>query len=367
MLGPILPMLAAQWHMRDAESGLLLFAKFTGAFLGGISVPRQQHRGILLGMLAACCGFGAFGLASGPLTAALALFTGGVGLGLIIASTNILAGKRYRRNAGTALAAINFFWSLGAVVTGVLVARLVPRFALHSILIGFAACFLVVGIAGVLHKASGESTEREAGTPGIDVSLASSTLSKFALLLFLYGGLETCLTQWLTTYQHRYGMAGALGGQSAIVLMWSALTVGRALTSLALRWWSEASVQRIALAFTTLLIPALATCRTPISLSILCVLLGLSLAPFFPATFALLLMLRPSARQAGWILAVSGLGAAALSWLTGAVSTHADSLRLAMAVPFAAAGGLLLASFVQTPQEQKRSDTSPRTVHRTDV
>jgi FHS family glucose/mannose:H+ symporter-like MFS transporter len=71
------------------------------------------------------------------------------------------------------------------------------------------------------------------------------------------------------------------------------------------------------------------------------VLLGLSLAPFFPATWSLLMGERPRARQAGIVLAVSGLGAAALPWMMGVVSTHTGSLQVALALPFAAALGLL--------------------------
>jgi fucose permease len=41
------------------------------------------------------------------------------------------------------------------------------------------------------------------------------------------------------------------------------------------------------------------------------------------------------------VLAVSGLGAAALPWLMGVVSTRAGSLQVALALPFAAALGLL--------------------------
>jgi fucose permease len=67
----------------------------------------------------------------------------------------------------------------------------------------------------------------------------------------------------------------------------------------------------------------------------------LSLAPFFPATWALLMAERPTVRQAGFVLAVSGLGAAALPWMMGIVSTQAGSLQLALALPFAAAIGLL--------------------------
>jgi fucose permease len=170
-------------------------------------------------------------------------------------------------------------------------------------------------------------------------------LTRFALLLFLYGGLETCMTGWLTTYTLRFSDVRLLGGQSAIVLLWSALTAGRALSSAALRVVREATLQRIGLALSELLIAALVTTRHGPLLSLYCVLLGLSLAPFFPTTFALLMKRRPTAREAGFILAVSGLGAALFPWLMGFVSTESGSLRVAMAVPLGLALILLILSF----------------------
>jgi FHS family glucose/mannose:H+ symporter-like MFS transporter len=110
----------------------------------------------------------------------------------------------------------------------------------------------------------------------------------------------------------------------------------------------EAILQRIGLALSALFLALLATTNHAPLLSLYCVLLGLSLAPFFPTTFAILMHRRPTAREAGFILAVSGLGAALFPWLMGVVSTHSGSLRIAMAVPFALAIALLLLS-LKTP------------------
>jgi fucose permease len=85
----------------------------------------------------------------------------------------------------------------------------------------------------------------------------------------------------------------------------------------------------------------LATAHSAITIAWFAALLGLSLSPFFPATFALLMAERPTARQAGIVLAVSGLGAAALPWLMGVVSTQTGSLQVALALPFGAAVALL--------------------------
>ena len=344
MLGPLMPTLLHDWRLTDQQGGLLLAAKFVGSFLGGVSVPRRLRLGVLGGMAFAGAGFGAFALSGGLMSGAACLFVGGFGLGQIIASTNIVIGRRYREHTGSALASVNFFWSLGAVLCGVIAAAALPRFHLRGPLLTFAGLFLLTGLGGFLNP-SRKATAHEASA--VDAApLPMKLLTRFALLLFLYGGLETCMTGWLTTYTLRFSDVRLLGGQSAIVLLWSALTAGRALSSAALRVIREAILQRIGLAFSALLIAALVTTRHGPLLSLYCVLLGLSLAPFFPTTFGLLMKRRPTAREAGFILAVSGLGAALFPWLMGFVSTQSGSLRVAMAVPMALALILLLLSIL---------------------
>jgi FHS family glucose/mannose:H+ symporter-like MFS transporter len=357
LLGPILPSLAHTWRLTDAQSGLLLAAKFVGAFLGGVTVPRRLRLGILGGMLFSCAGFGAFALSTelaagaGLLTGLACLFVSGFGLGQIIAATNILAGRRYREHTGSALASLNFFWSLGAVACGLIAAAVLPRFHLRGPLLTFAGLFLATALGGLLNSSHAPSHTTSSTSPEA-VPLPHRALFYFSLLLFLYGGLETCMTGWLTTYTLRFSDVRLLGGQSAIVLLWTALTAGRALASAALRVLSERTVQRFGLALSAVFIAALTTTRHGPLLSLYCVLLGLSLAPFFPTTFAILMLRRPTAREAGFILAVSGLGAAFFPWLMGAISTHSGSLRTAMAVPFALAIALFALSLTGRIESQ---------------
>ena len=343
MLGPLMPTLLHDWRLTDQQGGLLLAAKFVGSFLGGVSVPRRLRLGVLGGMAFAGAGFGAFGLSVGLVSGAACLFVGGFGLGQIIASTNIVIGRRYRKHTGSALASVNFFWSLGAVLCGVIAAAALPRFHFRGPLLSFAGLFLVTGLGGFLNPSQDPAAADESAAADV-TRLPRHLLTRFALLLFLYGGLETCMTGWLTTYTLRFSDVRLLGGQSAIVLLWSALTAGRALSSAALRVMREATLQRVSLGLSALLIAALVTTRHGPLLSLYCVLLGLSLAPFFPTTFALLMKRRPTAREAGFILAVSGLGAALFPWLMGFVSTQSGSLRVAMIVPLVLALILLLLS-----------------------
>jgi len=343
MLGPILPTLLHDWRLTDQQGGLLLAAKFVGSFLGGVSVPRRLRLGVLGGMAFAGAGFGAFALSGGLVSGAACLFVGGFGLGQIIASTNIVIGRRYREHTGSALASVNFFWSLGAVLCGVIAAAALPRFHLRGPLLTFAGLFLLTGLGGLLNPSREAAAMAESSAADAE-PLAMKVMVRFGLLLFLYGGLETCMTGWLTTYTLRFSDVRLMGGQSAIVLLWSALTAGRALSSAALRVMREATLQRIGLGLSALLIAALVTTRHGPLLSLYCVLLGLSLAPFFPTTFALLMKRRPTAREAGFILAVSGLGAALFPWMMGFVSTQSGSLRVAMVVPLALALALLVLS-----------------------
>jgi FHS family glucose/mannose:H+ symporter-like MFS transporter len=357
VLGPILPALSRNWQLTDAQGGILLAAKFLGGFLGGVTVLPRLRIAILAGCALCFAGFGAFALSTSLWTAAPALLLGGLGLGQMIAATNILVGRRFREHTGSALSSLNAFWSLGAVATGLLAALLLPRFALRGPLLSFAALFLAVGLGGLLntsHTAQPSATIDAPNAP----SLPRRILLKFAFFLFLYGGLETCLAGWLTTYTLRFSDARLLGGQSALVLLWIALTAGRALSAAALRYVTEVAIQRIGLLCAAIFIASLAFAHHMAGLSLVCILLGLSLAPFFPSTFALLIKHGPSAREAGFILAVSGLGAALFPWMMGVISTRSGSLRIAMAVPLALAVALLLLSLYRTPVIHSASEAA---------
>ena len=349
LLGPILPVLARQWAMSDSQSGLLMMAKFCGAFLGGVSVSRRPRRSLLAGLMAGAAGFGGFAVAPGMGLGCVALFVGGFGLGQIITSVNILAGRRFTAHRGSALAMLNFSFSLGAMLSALLSAWVLPRFALRGLLECFASAFLLGGIGLFLQmqgdrSSSEESPEAEAETRS-QIGLSRRVFLYFAALLILYGGLETCLSGWLTTFALRYGDKTLAVSEYTTLLLWMSLTVGRAGASALMLRVGEKTVQRWGLALAATFTAALAMAHSAVTIAVFAGLLGLSLAPFFPATWALLMAQGPTARQAGIVLAVSGLGAAALPWMMGVVSTRTGSLQVALALPLAAAAMLLAMSW----------------------
>jgi FHS family glucose/mannose:H+ symporter-like MFS transporter len=353
LLGPILPLLARQWAMQDSQSGLLMMAKFCGAFLGGVCVSGRLRRSLLVGLSAGTVGFGMFALAPTMSVGCVGLFVGGFGLGQMLTSINILAGRRFTAQRGSALSMLNFSFSLGAMLSALLAAWLLPKFALRGLLECFAGTFLLGGIGLLVQMRSGTSAmnsssslgaeefEVSAGETAAEAGIGGRVYLYFAGLLFLYGGLETCLSGWLTTFALRYGDRTLVVSEYTTLLLWMSLTVGRVGAAAVMLRVGERTVQRWGLGLAAVFTAGLAMAHSAAAIAGFAVLLGLSLAPFFPATFALLMAERPAARQAGIVLAVSGLGAAALPWLMGVVSTRTGSLQVALALPFAAALALL--------------------------
>ena len=226
------------------------------------------------------------------------------------------------------------------MLSPLLAAWLIPHFTLREMLLCFACLFMAVCVAALIEGASAaeEITVEEISSTG---RLTMRLFIYFMALLLLYGGLETCLSGWLTTYALRYGEKTLAISEYTTLLLWMSLTAGRAGSSLVMLKIGEKTAQRWGLALTVAFTAGLATAHSAMVIATFAVLLGLSLAPFFPATFALLMAERPSARQAGIVLAVSGLGAAALPWLMGVVSTRTGSLQVALGLPLAAAVVLL--------------------------
>jgi fucose permease len=254
---------------------------------------------------------------------------------------------------------LNFSFSLGAMLSALLAAWLLPRFALRGVLEGFAMLFAVGVVALLMQmRGNGESAEefdRASVEAEPQIGLSGRVYLYFAVLLVLYGGLETCLSGWLTTFALRYGDKTLVVSEYTTLLLWMSLTVGRVGASAVMLRVGEKTVQRWGLGLAAVFTAALAMAHSAVTIAGFAVLLGLSLAPFFPATWALLMAERPTARQAGIVLAVSGLGAAGLPWLMGVVSTRAGSLQVALALPFAAALGLLVMSWF-TPRAPAIAD-----------
>ncbi len=338
LLGPILPLLARRWGLDDAHLGYLPMAQFCGAFLGGVSTTGRLRTGVLLGLFLGGAGLALFAVAPGLLVACAALVVVGFGVGRCITTLNLLAGRAAPGHRTLALSRLNLFWSLGALLSPLLAGWLTPHVRLPVLIASLAALFLM---AGLLYLRQPRSSFGDAAV-GLDADVAVAplpgrTLGLFTAQLFVYGGLETCLAVWLTTFALRYGGDSISLSEYTTVLLLGGLTAGRALAPPLLRLLNDAQLQRGGLVCSAAATAGLLFAHGTVAIAVLAVVLGLVLSPVFPSTFARLMVFAPPARSAGLILAASGLGAAAFPWIMGQLSTHEGGLQPALAVPIAAA------------------------------
>ena len=350
-LGPALPALAASAGALDSGSGLFSTGQFLGAFFGGVTTSRRLWRSLLRGSAAATAGFLLLALcahrhATLPWTAA-SLVPLGFGVGQMLTSLNLLAAARFQADRGAALSRVNFTWSLGAVMSPFLLGNLLTRFPLPAILLCIAILFAVAFTAAARNARQpakravngDEPAHTGAQAPGISSGFNLGPFAYFAGLLLLYGGVETALSGWITTFGTRYG-SGTLGiSAMGATMLWIGITAGRALASSLLRSVKERTLLIASLLTATVLAACLSLAHGALSITVLAGCLGLALAPWFPLVLAGMLGEGASASQVGTIIAVSGLGAASLPLLVGEVSRAAGSLRVGLLVPLA---GLVL-------------------------
>lgn len=358
-LGPSLPALTAALHLSDSGDGTLLAAQFTGAFLGGWTTRSPLHRCMQRGYTAAFSGFallaGALAWHAATAWAVGALLLLGFGIGQLITSNNLLAAMRWAQRRGAALTFLNFTWSAGALSAPLFIPALL-RHSGTSLLFGGVAILLGLGFLanGLLPATASpaDGTASAEATRETGAGLSRSSYLYFCLLLFLYGGVETSLSGWLTFYDQRYGVGTSTVAASAAAF-WFCLTGARALFSALLLRLPERLFLRggLLLAVATLVGLLLAGHGSVITL--LAGVTGAALAPWFPLVFSGLVAEQPLAKQAGRVVAVSGLGAAALPWLVGQVSGHSGSLRTGLVLPIAATLALVGLSFRRPPARLK--------------
>lgn len=335
-LGPVLPALAASAHATDSGSGLFFTAQFIGAFFGGITTSKRLFFCLIRGLSAAFTGFLLLAVCSalgtGVLWDAAALVPLGFGVGQMLTSVNLLAAQRFQERRSSGLSLINFTWSLGAVTAPFLLGSVLSAVTLPTVLCVATALFAMV-LAWAFWNVRDKLSESNQQTAQAQLHLSPSAFAAFAAMLLLYGGVETCLSGWITTFGTRYGNSTLRISTLGATALWLGIVAGRALAPMLLRFVQERALLVVTLCSATAIVILLSRASGAISITLFAALLGLSLAPWFPLVLSAMLSRGATARETGIIIALSGIGAAVLPLLLGLVSRSTGSLRVALSVP----------------------------------
>lgn len=353
--GPLLPVLAARWGLRDVQSGAYFGVEFAASTIAAILAPRRMRwslpRGYALmtvGVLLLAVAERAVAAATGNYLALAAFTLIGFGIGLSVTATNLLVGAAPKEQRARRLSVVNLWWGIGAVACPWMVAAAEKSGDLRVLVavLGLAAGGVFVALLPL-------KEELHAPTSG-SLKTDAVVLGYFAVLLFLYVGVENAVGGWVATYTHRFSGMTLADASLMVSVYWLALLGGRALGSVALRRVSERVVMVLGLALALTAVSILVSPRPEIVVVAAIALAGFGFGPVFPIGVSRLLTRVTDNRNTGWVFATCASGGAALPWLTGLVSTRSGSLRVGFAVPVVALGLILVLALAENGILQDR-------------
>ena len=355
--GPLLPLMAARWGLRDVQSGAFFAALFLASTVGSIFSPHRLRRNLSLGYASMTAGVlllivaeQAAGGSPGHTLALTAFALVGLGIGLSVTATNLTVGVMAASEAKPGVRArrisiVNLWWGIGAVVCPWLIAAGERAGRLGELLI-----VLAVGTAAMFAALLHQWRETEPAQSGVErESLRSQggILAYFAVFLFLYVGVETVVGGWITTYAHRFsGMTVAKAGL-IVSLYWIALLGGRWLGAWKLKSIPERLVLLPALALSLAAVVVLVAPHATVVVLAAVAVAGAGFGPVFPVAVSRMLGRVSDHRNTGWVFAMTASGGAVLPWLTGLVSSRTGSLRAGFFVPLAALAAILVLAIAE--------------------
>jgi fucose permease len=347
MLGTILPDLSDRFHLSPSQNGAIAFAQALGLIIASLSVgPLLDNEGkkvgLILGLAFISVALFALPRSPGFRSILLLLFLLGVGGGIVVTGANALVSDVSETHRATALNLVNLFFGLGALATPFISANLFGRNWIH--LCYTIASLTVVALAiQALTKMPGPTGAGHFVLADAAPVLGRPLLFVIGLFLFLYISCEVGIWNWLPRHLIAQGipesralnilsLGFALGmligriGVLPILIRVPAVTV--------------TLVGSVAMAVTTFLM--LRTNR-PAAAFVLVFLSGLSMAPVFPTTLAIVgdTFPRMTSTAIGFVITCGWVGLAVSSRIIGVIA-GGDPLRLKKALLVIPASSVLM-------------------------
>jgi fucose permease len=332
MLGAILPDLSARFKLTPKQNGTIAFCQALGLILASIGVgPLVDYEGkkvgLVLGLSLSALAVALLPRSSGFRSVATHLFLLGTGGGIIVTAANALGSDVDPAHRATALNLLNIFFGLGGFATPFVLANLLGKNSARL-------CHLIAGLAVVTVAINLIAPIPPAGAQSFVFSDIGSVLGRpvlwlCSLLLFLYVACEVGVWNWLVQHLIAQGVPqvralNVLSFGFALGLLSGRLAASRILISVpGLTVTLAASILMAIMTF------AMLQTRNPTVAWILTFLAGMSMAPVFPTTVALIgdVFPRMTGTAIGIAITSSWIGLAVSSRIIGSIAAG-DSSRL---------------------------------------
>jgi fucose permease len=347
MLGTILPDLSDRFHLSPSQNGTIASAQALGLILASLAVGplldnEGKKLGLILGLAFISIALFALPRSTGFRSILALLFLLGVGGGIVVTGANALVSDVGEAHRATALNLVNLFFGLGGLTTPFIAANLFGRNWVrlcHTI----ASLTVVTLVIQAVTKMPGAS-----GAGGFVLAEAVPVLGRpllflLGLFLFLYVGCEVGIWNWLPRHLIAQGIPESRALNILSLGFALGLLIGRAAVLpilIRVPALTVTLVASMAMAVTTFL---MLRTRKPAAAFALVLLAGISMAPVFPTTLAIVgdAFPRMTGTAIGFVITCGWTGLAVSSRIIGIIA-GGDPQRLKKALLVIPASAVLM-------------------------
>jgi MFS transporter, FHS family, glucose/mannose:H+ symporter len=337
MLGTILPDLSARFHFTPKQNGTIAFSQALGLILASVGVGllidyEGKKVGLVLGLALSAAAVTLLPRANGFRAIVFDLFLLGTGGGVIVTAANALGSDVTPEHRATALNLLNIFFGIGGFATPFVSANLLGKSSKRL-------CYLIASLAIVtLGINAAAPIPPPSAAQSFVFSQVGSVLDRpvlwlCSLLLFLYVACEVGVWNWLVQHLIAQGIPqvralNILSFGFALGLLFGRLGASEILISV-----RGLSVTLAASVLMTIMTFLMLRTRNPTAAWILTFLAGMSCAPVFPTTVALIgdRIPRMTGTAIGIAITASWIGLAVSSRVIGSIAAG-DPARLKKAL-----------------------------------
>ena len=337
MLGTILPDLSDRFRLSPRQNGTIAFAQAIGLIIASLGVGplldnEGKKLGLMIGLALIATALFALPRASGFRSILFLLFLLGVGGGIVVTGANALVSDVGEAHRATALNMVNLFFGLGGLATPFIAANLFGRNWVR--LCYTIAALTVVSLAIEASTKMPEPTR----TGGFVLADAAPVLGRpllflLGLFLFLYVSCEVGIWNWLPRHLIAQGIPESRALNILSLGFALGLLIGRVGVSPIFIRVPAITVllcASVVMAISTFLMLRLSN---PLTAAILVFLAGLSMAPVFPTTLAIVgdNFPRMAGTAIGFVITCGWIGLAVSSRIIGFIA-GGDPRRLKKAL-----------------------------------
>jgi fucose permease len=337
MLGTILPELSARFHLTPSQNGSIAFVQALGLIIASLCAGplldnEGKKLGIVLGLSIIAIALFLLPRVPGYRSILLLLFLLGVGGGIMVTGANALASDVGEAHRATALNLANLFFGLGALATPFIAANLFGR---NRVRLCYTVASLTVAalVIEALTKMPGPTGSGRFVFADAAPVLGRPLLFLIGLFVFLYITCEVGMWNWLPQHLIAQGIPESRALNILSLGFALGMLIGRAAILPVLIRVPAVTVTlvgSVAMAITTFLVLRI---KNPAAAWVLVFLAGISMAPVFPTTLAIVgdAFPRMTGTAIGFVITCGWTGLAVSSRIIGAIA-GGDPRRLKKAL-----------------------------------